>query len=70
MTAASLRGGARTSRLTYATAQHFGVQPFTHLRCDHCQARLHDSAGNPRWECVGKLKFVCTGGCRSRKADS
>lgn len=50
-------------------ADAFGVRPFVAPGCARCRAPLADEHGNPRWEVVGKLTFVCLGGCRpARKA--
>jgi hypothetical protein len=41
-----------------ASARPFYIPP-----CSRCRAPLGDSKGNPRWDIVGRLKFVCLGGC-------
>ena len=39
------------------------LKPFVAPPCARCGARLCDAKGNPRWEIIGKLTFVCLGGC-------
>lgn len=53
-------------RFAHATAAQLGVRPFLIPGCARCGARLADQHGNPRWEIVGKLAFICLGGCRGR----
>lgn len=47
------------------------ARPFQAPPCAHCGVRLCDGEGNPRWDIVGTLTFVCLGECPrlSRKAD-
>lgn len=41
-----------------------GVRVFYGVRCADCGAGLHDSQGEPRWEILFPLRFVCLHGCR------
>jgi hypothetical protein len=43
-------------------------RPFVAPDCPRCGTRLADRHGNPRWEVVGQLTFVCLGGCPSQAA--
>lgn len=55
---------ATKPRLADATAADLGVPPFQIPPCARCGDLLADPYGNPRWDVVGKLTFVCLGGCR------
>lgn len=44
-------------------AVKLGVRPFVAPPCARCGRSLTDRDGSPRWEIVGKLTFVCSGGC-------
>lgn len=62
--------GAHQYRINHAIG-HGQTRPFVAPPCARCGASLTDTVGNPRWEIVGQLTFVCLGGCPlpiSRKA--
>jgi hypothetical protein len=42
------------------------VRPFRPPPCTWCGADLLDDAGQPSWDVVGRLTFVCRGQCRNR----
>lgn len=39
------------------------ARPFVAPPCARCKTPLMDAAGNPRWDVIGRLTFVCLGGC-------
>lgn len=39
------------------------ARPFVPPPCARCKAPLMDAKGNPRWDVIGRLTFVCLGGC-------
>jgi hypothetical protein len=43
-------------------------RPFVAPDCPRCGARLADRYGNPRWDVVGRLTFVCLDGCAPARA--
>lgn len=46
------------------------TRPFVPPPCARCNAALQDWHGNPRWDIVGQLTFVCLGGCTPVAAPS
>lgn len=42
------------------------ARPFVAPPCARCKAPLMDADGNPRWDVIGRLTFVCLGGCPRR----
>ena len=38
-------------------------RPFVAPDCPRCGTKLADRHGNPRWDVVGQLTFICLGGC-------
>ncbi len=39
------------------------VRPFVAPRCARCQTQLCDWRGNPSWDVIGRLTFVCRDAC-------
>jgi hypothetical protein len=52
------------------TAADLGIRPFAIPQCGWCKAALVDEQGRPRWEVVGRLTFVCLGGCYRTRASA
>lgn len=44
------------------------VRPFVTPNCPRCGTPLQDANGEPRWEIIGRLTFVCLGGCPDQVA--
>lgn len=44
------------------------AKPFHVPHCARCGVRLMDGKGNPRWDVVHDVRFVCLGGCRPQAA--
>lgn len=58
--------GLRTAKDARRRDLTLPTRPFVSPPCAHCKAPLADADGNPSWEIVGQLTFVCLGGCAPR----
>lgn len=52
----------------YVAYEQGEPRPFVAPPCARCGTRLADAHGNPKWDVIGLLTFVCLGGCLRRKA--
>ncbi len=61
-----LRAEARRRKAAQAAERlaHRRVRVFYGLRCTDCGAGLVDNQGQPCWDILWPLRFVCVGGCR------